>query len=292
MNFPKSFPTKYRRHLASNIARLMLAGMGLLFGGLFFAGLFLGGQGAAALDDDGHKATPITTCGTAISQPGRYYLANDLKQCPGMGVSITVSYVEVELRGHTIQGTFGDNGIVANGGDAGISSIEIEGPGTVTGFLTGVVFENVHRSRTHNVVALRNKFGMAVNAGDFTNAATVAATVSTDNEIRDNVFTGNTGHGITVNGGNENRFIHNNLSNNGGHGLFLFAAANNVARHNTALVNGGSGIDLGKFGPGNLINDNIALGNNGFDLNDENGDCTHNTWTDNSFLSNNPGCVQ
>jgi hypothetical protein len=66
----------------------------------------------------------------------------------------------------------------------------------------------------------------------------------------------------------------------------------NVARHNTTDANGGSGIDAAQFGSGNLIVANTALGNGGPDLNDENGDCGHNTWNDNSFSSNSPACIQ
>lgn len=285
MKLLSHFAARKYNHLNMRIALAMLAGIALLFSA----------QSARA-DDDGHHATPITVCGTVISQPGRYFLANDLKQCPGFGISIAVSDVEVQLRGHTIQGTFTDGDIVAHGGATGLSNIEIEGPGTLTQGFTGIAFENVHRSRVHHVVVVGNFFGIGVNAGDFTSDATVQATASTDNEFRDNVVAGNLAHGITVNGGNQNRFIGNNLSGNGinppGHGLFLFNGNNNVARHNTTDANSGSGIDAGISGSGNLIDDNTALGNRGLDLNDENGDCTHNTWTDNSFNFNFPACIQ
>lgn len=242
-------------------------------------------------NSDEQKPTAITDCGTVISDSGRYFLANDLKDCPDSGITITVSHVQVELRGHTIQA--GGNVIDAKGGDSGLSELEIEGPGTITGgSAAGISFGNVHHSGVHGLMVVRNLFGLALNSGDFTSDATTAATVSTDNEISDNVFTGNTAHGITVNGGDRNRFVHNNLSGNGGHGLYLFAASNNVARGNTADVNGISGIDAGTFGSGNQIEHNIALGNNNPDLNDENGDCIRNSWTDNSFGSSSPGCIQ
>jgi parallel beta-helix repeat protein len=247
-------------------------------------------------DNDGHHATAITACGTVISQPGRYFLVNDLKQCPGFGVSITVSDVEVELRGHTIQASFQDSAIVANGGSTGLSDLEIEGPGTLTQGVVGISFQNVHRSRVHNVVVVRNRFGIAVNASDFTSEATVQATASTNNEFRDNVISANFGHGITVNGGNQNRFIHNNLSSNGlnppGEGLLLFDANDNIARHNTTDGNSEAGIKIVFGQTGNIITENIALGNGAADLEDNNGDCAHNTWTDNSFNSNSPVCIQ
>lgn len=285
MKLLSHFAARKYNHLSKRIAPAMLAGIALLFSA----------QSARA-DDDGHHATAITACGTVISQPGRYFLANDLKQCPGFGISITVSDVEVELRGHTIQGTFTDGDIVANGGATGLSNLEIEGPGTLTQGFTGIAFGNVHRSRVHHLDVVGNFFGITVNAGDFTSDSTVQATASTDNELRDNVAAGNLGHGITVNGGNQNRFIGNNLSSNGinppGHGLFLFNAKNNVVRHNTAVGNSGAGIDIGTLSSGNLVDDNTALGNGQPDMNDENGDCTHNTWTDNSFNFNFPACIQ
>ena len=280
------------KNCGNNLKRVvpyaMLAGIALLFAF----------HGVSRAEDDDHKRTAITACGTVITNPGRYFLANDLKQCPDFGVSIAVSDVALGLRGHTIQGAFGTSGMITvNGGSTGLSNIEIEGPGTVTGGgQAGIAFENVHHSRVHNLVVVGNFFGIGVNAGDFTNDQTIASTASTDNEFRDNVTAGNFGHGITVNGGNHNRFTHNNLSGNGlflgGHGLFLFNAKNNVASHNTTDLNSGAGIDVGPFGSENTINDNTALGNFGFDLQDENGDCVHNTWTDNSFNSNSPACIQ
>lgn len=282
MKFSGYLTAKNYSHLRKRIVPAILAGIALLFAT----------HSARTEDNDEHKATAITDCGTVISQPGRYFLANDLKECPDFGISIAANSVRVELRGHTIQGTLGNNAINAKGGDTGLSDLEIEGPGIVTGGLAGIHFGNVHHSRVHGLVLVRNNFGMTVNAGDFTSDATVEATASTENEFRDNIITGNTYHGIAVNDGNENRFLHNNLSSNGSQGLSLFNAENNIARDNTADGNGGSGIDAGALGAGNQIEHNIALGNSRPDLKDENGDCTRNTWTGNSFTSNAPVCVQ
>jgi parallel beta-helix repeat protein len=295
MKLSSHFAAKKFSFMTKSIAPALLTGRAFLCAGLVIGGLFCAAPDARALDGDDHNATPVTACGTVISQSGRYFLANDLKQCPGFGISIAVSDVEVELRGHTIQATFGDSAVVANGGTTGLSNLEIEGPGTITGGLAGISFGNVHHSRVHNLVLVRNNFGMGVNSGDFTSDATVQATASTENEFRDNVVTNNVFTGISVNGGNQNRFIRNNLSGNGfqiGHGLDLFNAKNNVVRHNTADANSSSGISTGPFSAGNLIDDNTALGNGGPDLNDGNGDCAHNTWTGNSFNSNSPACIQ
>jgi parallel beta-helix repeat protein len=269
----------------------MLAGIVFLFAS----------QGFSKANDDGHNAIAITACNTVINNPGRYFLANDLKQCV-VGVSIAVSDVKLELRGHTVQGVlanpsvFADNIIKAQGGATGLSNIDIEGPGTVTGGLAGIDFENVHRSRVHNLVVVGNNDGIDVIAGVPSTDPNFAATASTDNEFLDNVVAANFFNGIYVNGGNENRFIHNNLGGNFSDGLFLFNANNNVARQNTADSNGLNGIEVGT-GFGNTIEENTALGNAvqtlaDVDLVDQNGNCTQNDWTRNSFNFNFPSCIQ
>jgi parallel beta-helix repeat protein len=286
---------KYRNNnLKWRVPSAMLAGIALLFPF----------QGFSRADDD-HKGNAITTCSTIINEAGRYFLANDLKQCSKFGVSIAVSDVELDLRGHTIQGVGPSTNsalIDANGKTAGLSNIEIEGPGTLAGGGVGICFQNVHHSRVNNLVAAGNSFGIVVagNSGDvgiicgvvtmtadLRRMQNIAATASTDNDFRDNVVAGQIIDGVTVIGANQNRFIHNNLSGNGVDGLHLsfpFPANNNIVRHNTADSNGRIGIDV--YGSENIIDDNTALGNAQSDLQDLTS-CT-NTWTDNSFNFPNP----
>jgi len=284
MNFLGCFAMNRRIIVRKKLAPALLAGMALLF------------PGQAVRSDDSLWSKAITGCGTVISSSGHYFLANDLTQCPGAGISITVSSVSVELRGHIIQVTGDTNAsaIDAPGGDKGLTNLEIAGPGTLTGGLTGINFGNVHNSRVHGVTMVPNSFGMAVNSGDFTSDTTAKATVSANNEFFDNVITANNGHGVTMNGGNKNLFFRNNVSgnNNGGVGLLLYAGQDNVAQDNTADANGGWGIYIAAQSSGNKVEQNTAFGNGNADLNDQNGDCTHNTWAGNSFGSNSPGCIQ
>jgi hypothetical protein len=79
-----------------------------------------------------------------------------------------------------------------------------------------------------------------------------------------------------------------NLSVNGNH---------NVVRRNKIMgfswepdsddVNG-----IVVSGTGNDIRHNTALDNSPFDLRDTNGDCAHNTWKFNTFLTADPPCIQ
>jgi parallel beta-helix repeat protein len=279
----------------------MLAGIALLFP---FQGF------SRADDDDDRNATEIPDCQQVsylISNRGRYFLNKDLNQC--LGISITVSGVTLELRGHTIQGIsqglspFAANMITADGMGTKLSDIEIAGPGTVTGGSVGIDFVNVDHSRVHNLVLVGNVDGIDVNASD----PTIDATASTDNEFRDNVVAGNFFNGITVIGGNNNQFIHNNLSSNTADGLLLSIAKNNFVRQNTVDLNGLNGIEVGTLGSDNKIggeeshDGNTALGNGwfdstGVDLFDQNDNCTNltnmpNIWTNNFFNFNFPSCV-
>ena len=283
-----------RTKLKWRVPSTMLAGIALLFP-------FQGFSRA----DENHKAREFTDCSTPINTAGRYFLLKDLKQCSG--ISITVSDVELELRGHTIQGSPGNAlGLIdANGVTTGLSNIEIDGPGTLAGGSIGISFQNVHRSRVSNVVVTGNILGIVVTgtivgpgntlrtmvkAADLRSMKTMAGTASTGNEFRDNVVAGQLALGVTVFDSNQNRFIHNNLSGNGGEGLILINGSNNTVRHNTVDSNVSIGIDVDATGSGNIFDDNVALGNS-TDLVDENGDCTHNTWTDNIFNSNSPVCI-
>ena len=280
-----------RNKLKWRVSSALLAGIALLFA--------LQGFTLADPDND-HKATAINDC-SSITQAGQYFLANDLT-CLAVGISITVSDVKLELRGHTIQADAiaAPLIIVKEEGGASLFKIEIEGPGTVTGGTAGIEFDNVHGSWVHNVVAAGNEDGIDIGASGCTTInPTISATASTDNVFSDNVAAANFFCGISVNGGNHNSFIHNNLTGNPSDGLLLFNAKNNVnVRQNTADGNGLNGIEVGMLGSGNIIDHNTAFGNatnhsNGaVDMMDQNNNCTQNTWTNNSFNLSSPVCIR
>jgi len=291
------FVAKNRRNdLNWRIPSAMVAAIALLFA---FQGFSRADDDHNSWGDDDHEAAPITTCGV-ISQSGRYFVANDLTHC-NSGLSITVSKVKLELRGHTIQADAiaAPLIIVKEEGGASLFNIEIEGPGTVTGGTAGIEFDNVHGSWVHNVVAAGNEDGIDIGASGCTTInPTISATASTDNVFSDNVAAANFFCGISVNGGNHNSFIHNNLTGNFSDGLLFFNAKNNTARRNTVDANGFNGIDIGVLGSENIIDHNTAFGNatnhsNGaVDMMDQNNNCTQNTWTNNSFNLSSPVCIR
>jgi parallel beta-helix repeat protein len=273
-------------------------------------------------------AIQITQCGTVITQPGHYILANDLScggapvsgvigapnppnwwknvQSPlsgsapvanqppvsGDGIDILSDHVEVQLNGHTINGGGSGNiGIsVGVGVPSGNSHVHIVGPGTITGFSAGVEFEQVTFSSVDSVTVNNNAADFAIGGGFAAGCA--EACPSTKND-----FTGNTvsvaEFGFLLDGANNNT-LRDNSASNSFIGIFLaIAAMGNDVRANTASGNGG-GIVLGLFGSGVTDDDithNTALGNE-TDLFDANPNCDSNTWKHNTFGSANQPCIQ
>jgi parallel beta-helix repeat protein len=90
--------------------------------------------------------------------------------------------------------------------------------------------------------------------------------------------------------GDENRLI-NNFATSGPSRTsagFLIIGNNNVLRGNRAIGNDGRGIVV--TGTGNILQRNTALANT-LDLEDTNGDCTQNTWRQNTFETSDPACI-
>src|SRR5262245_32327974 len=172
--------------------------------------------------------TPITQCGTTISQPGHYILANDLSCLHQDGIDIVADHVFLMLNNHQISNVFHDfvgNGIsVGVGVAAGNSHVHIIGPGTITGFNEGINFEQVSFSSVKDVISTSNFFGFVVNGGFA--AGCNQSCPSTKNVFQGNTSTFNNQHGFTMNGANNNTFRDNNASNNtNGLGILLFTAA-------------------------------------------------------------------
>jgi parallel beta-helix repeat protein len=94
-------------------------------------------------------------------------------------------------------------------------------------------------------------------------------------------------------GGDENRLIDNfatSTTQSPFSGLpgFRITGNNNVLRGNRAIGNEGPGIVI--TGTGNRLQGNTAL-RNSIDLQDTNGDCTQNTWQENTFRTSDPACI-
>lgn len=94
-------------------------------------------------------ASAVGSCGT-LGAPGTYSLTSDLAASDGSCITITASGVTLLLAGHTISchgsGFGGSCQRTGPGGigvalTPGLSAVTVKGPGTLTGFDTGVVVE-------------------------------------------------------------------------------------------------------------------------------------------------------
>src|SRR5262249_26403772 len=142
--------------------------------------------------------TPITTCNYLITTPGRYVVTTDLT-CVNpfdSGIVIDASNVNLTLNGHTINGQPSAdalNGIFVDECPAsGITDVRIAGPGTITGFIYGVVLGEGCVGGVHD--------------------STLSGLTITDN------FEGVVLQGVSLTG---NVISNNTISHNGDRGIYL-----------------------------------------------------------------------
>jgi hypothetical protein len=239
--------------------------------------VLLGGALSAAVGVGQAVAAPPTavTCGSTIAAPGQYYLAGD---CGGGGITIAASDVHLKLDGHTITGP-GADGIFA----LGVSRLDIQGPGTITGYQLGMELSQVTDSHVEKVTTTNNHaFGVAV-------------VFSQNDRFTDDVATSNSHTGFAQGSSSGIDYDHVTASNNTGRGISIgLFGGSNTATHidgSTANGNGVYGIELAGGATANHVNGNTALGNTVNDLADQNAGCDSNVWEGNHFATANQSCI-
>jgi parallel beta-helix repeat protein len=221
-----------------------------------------------------HAQTQITRCGTSIRNPGRYELANDLLNCPGNGIQVnTGGVVILNLNSHQITGTgMANTGILARLVQGELNIVAIGGPGTISGFNTGVQTSNSSEVEVVNLTCTRNVTGFAFSAG-------------TTGVVQGNTASENS-HGFQINN-SSTQFRNNTADRNHGEG-FVISGLGNTFRENIALDNSTFGFYCS--GSQNQIVSNIARGNYYYDLFEDRLDCL-NQWINNAFRQKNLPCI-
>jgi parallel beta-helix repeat protein len=218
---------------------------------------------------------PVTTCGTVITQPGKYTLANDLLNCAEDGIVIRSAGVTLHLNGHQITGL---GRSTTHGIQVTLPPREwvvLDGPGTIAHFGTGVDLDLRHGwAFIVSVTAQHNRFGfMVLNGSDVTlgsnralnNSVIGYAVYDTDDSRLIESSANANGDGIVVLG-SRNEIILNTADNNAKHWILVFG------------------------GEHNRISTNTALGNSRYDLYQGGEDC-NNTWVNNTFRTANLPCI-
>lgn len=273
--------------------------------------VFLGGWPAAYAQKP--QVTGISQCGTLITLPGTYQLTQSL-QSPSFTVDcirIKASAVSLNLGGFNISGPFGLN-VTA----AGIrildsaSGVQIGALGsTIQGFAVGILVEGTGVSLLGPLVVTKNlQQGVLLshanniviqNLNSGGNAGTgLEIALSSGVMVQSQVtLQSNNGYGLWVHSSSGNQFFQLFATQNLLSGIYVgesgaLASQQNIFLAGGVIANGGSGIVIGS---GDTLNYIVAMqgqSNGATDAVDQNGDCTHNTWTQNMFVTKNPACIQ
>ena len=226
--------------------------------------------------------TPITSCGTFITAPGRYVLANDLTNCRyGVIISATRD-VELSLAGHHITGTSGPDSGAGIKVQSGATRVRIEGPGVISNFTArtagGVLLYSSGASEVTGVTSTGNNWGFVYSQGN----ARIHGNFATNNV--DGFFALSAGLGALE--------ISDNLaSGNQEDGIVTSSVQGDVRiTHNTVAFNGRYGISAETGAKDNNIISNTSLGNATFDLIDANRNC-QNSWAENTFGTSSGACI-
>ena len=188
----------------------------------------------AFADDDDDGFTPVSDCGTVITEPGHYKLINDLIGCDvpdpmgnpiEYGVAIASSNVVLNLGGHTIrclQGEQQDSFLFSFGvfSEPYLSNIQIKN-GTVISCDLGANLNQSHGSTIKNMVFKSNGTGIEVLAGS-------------NNQIKNNSALGSWNSGILATSYFGNPFWG---------GFFVAPGTGHKIHRNLTLFNGLAGID-------------------------------------------------
>jgi len=271
--------------------------------------------------------TPVSSCGTVISAAGNYFLAQNLT-CPGAsGVIIAASKVDLDLKGFTIDGGGGSGfGISTSSSQMSstsdlslclaVTNIHIHG-GRITGY--GRTDETVQGSgiilcspnpppgpavamsvQVDHMVLNSNEIGMTLIttaknkiANNYLSNNLVGIDLSNGcatNALVGNLLDGNQ-TGLAV-GGTNNTADGNVAINNALRGILVTQVGVNTQTTNNYTSHNLVGIEAQAAASGNVFNGNTSFANTSFDLEDDNGNCSTNTWTGNFFGTNSPGCIQ
>jgi parallel beta-helix repeat protein len=254
--------------------------------------------------------TLINTCGYLIRAAGKYRLAADLGPCAGDGIDIRTSNVTLDLDGHAIIGAGNGNGagIDVEIGGPQATGINIAGHGSIQKFAYGVLLLNVANSDVHDVSpGMNSDYGIYVTDGVnlklqdnvLTHNGTYGLRFvnSSSSDVHDNhiAANGNSGSsdagGLQIAGGTGNRVHDNTIDSNQPLGIVLFNTSNQQVEDNKVNGNYNSGIRIEAGSTGNVVANNVAEGNLGYDLQDDNIGCDNNRWLDNVFSTSNQGCI-
>jgi hypothetical protein len=240
----------------------------------------------------------VVQCGDVLGPGGRFILEQDVTCDPtALRVAITVQDGAIlDLNGHTVncphegiecviltgkgakllnglvRGAFHFNIALAGAGWHTVKNVTSPGP----------VDGNVNVTSDHNTL-------IDVMAESFQSEAFVIT--GRRNRLMNSIALCRATLSVCISVvGDSNHLIDNFVS--GDVRAISVSGDNNVLQGNRAIGTGVPEPAIGVTGTGNRITNNTAITENGIDLADTNGDCDHNTWRNNIFVTSDPACIR
>ena len=289
------------------------------------AAIVLGAAGSA------HAVTlvdPAAGCDQELNIAGEEYVLTGDLSCPTKtsGVRITASGVVFHLAGHTISSPFCDLsqtlvGVLLEGA---VTDVRVEG-GNVSGFNDGILLSGTRTRARGMRVTGACVFGVVIsgqaNQLDTSVVANngmdgVALGAARGNTVRSNRIFGNKRDGVEISNFSDANLIESNIiHDNGeyeGYGVVIYNGSGNMIRGNA--VNGNfngigiqslsntaedntvaasrlAGISISAIGAGSSVQRNMVFGSRLLDMTDETVACGTNTWSGNTFQTDEAGGI-
>jgi len=177
-------------------------------------------------------AAATDLCGSSISSD--LELDADLS-CPTDGLVIAANGITIKLNGHVIMGP-GSGSESVGLRIAGRSDVSVLGPGTITGFRTGVLVESSEDIVVKRISAVEN--GLPVIppvAFPVSRHDGIHVTMSSNVDLEKNLVKGNADDGINVHMSTGVRVVKNEVNDNGHDGIRLDLADGNIIARNLVV---------------------------------------------------------
>ena len=254
----------------------------------------------------------VASCGNAITNSGTWTLTQNLT-CTGDGIDVQAGNIVLTLNGFTITGpgaNAGTNGIlIASSGGRNLNKVTVLGPGAITNFENGIVFQGTNGGGAVDVAIVGNLMGILLLSD--TVAVVPSNLLISQNQLQSSVdsisgplatstIIGNScsssddcinlvaasGNKVFGNFCNGNRHAGIELGNGGA------ASVGNTVEGNETSDNRFYGIFLGPSSSGNHLISNVAFRNHFLDINEFNPRCGTDTFLDDVFGTASQSCVK
>jgi len=255
----------------------------------------------------------VSSCGSAITSSGTWTLTQNLT-CTGDGIDVQAGNVILKLNGFTITGPGTNAGagvLVASPEGTRLNKVTVVGPGTITNFQNGIVFQGTNGGGAVDLTIAGNLMGILLLSD--TAAVIPSNLLISENQLQNSVESisgplaastivgnscSNSEDCINLVGASGNKIL-GNLSNGNRHaGIEVGAntggsvSTGNTVEGNQTSNNRFYGIFLGPNSSGNHLIGNVAFQNRFLDINEFNLQCGSDTFLSDVFGRASQSCVK